>query len=100
MSSRKTPGLEAQHDTQLVAVIIDEPDGNSVVGKKWNQNQSDLTTASRYCQYEIIVKLRHKLRPESERGKLRIIFTETIIIIIITDIINDSQHAYIFDVVW
>ena len=50
MSGRKTPGLEAQHDTQLVAVIIDEPDGNSVVGKKWNQNQSDLTTASRYCQ--------------------------------------------------
>ena len=51
MSSRNTLVVVVErHDTELVPVIIDEPDGNSVVGKKWNQNQSDLTTASRYCQ--------------------------------------------------
>ena len=72
MSGRKTPGLEAQHDTQLVAVIIDEPDGNSVVGKKWNQNQSDLTTASRFT-------VNKKLLSNCDTNfsqKLRIIFSD------------------------
>ena len=35
-------------------------DGNSVVGKKWNQNQSDLTTP-------LTVNYGHKLQPDTER---------------------------------
>ena len=72
-----------RHDTELVTVIIDEPDGNSVVGKKWNQNQSDLTTAAAILSIRNYLSHYDTNFSQNLRGKLRIMFTETIIIIAI-----------------